>query len=597
MTLDSSPSGIAAAVKELEANYLRSEHITYLKFPNFKNIDPATIIEFTSPLTVLVGANGTNKSSVLKALRGCINQVSISSMWFSTEIDVIADRSQYIYGYYNAKYSRIVEVLQTRIYDRNNPDYWETSRPLSSLGMESVEMIQQSTGSKMTRWPKIRKGVVYIDFRSELSAFDRTFYRREFKKSKRFPTIQAFLRYRTDLIKKSIDTDKATYTWHNVNRLYSNRLLSETSLRNINDILGQKYTEIRVLDHSFFGERAFTFVIRDKNLNYSEAFAGSGEIAIISLIDRIESIKKNSLILLDEPEVSIHPGAQSKLLAYLIIKCKTQGHQIVVSSHSSHIIDSLPKECIRLFSKRSDENVYVREASSNEAFYYLGAQHEKLDVYVEDNLSQFIVRKIAADIDPSVLNRINVNTIPGGAKTIKSWFLADFAQTKRSAYFILDGDEAPPDGVNFRDPDYIPPSENHDLDDYIYSILGCNPRYAENSNDVNKIETRREFIKYIYDRLEFFPFITPEIFIIEYSEEKILKNLYNGLSGDRSDCAKIAIREYSLTVLGLPSANELNSSQILTIQMQLLNNIPRDNECFNSIKAILEKIISQSPLR
>ena len=39
-------------------------------FPNFKKIKPFTKVEFKFPLTVLVGANGGGKSSILHALWG-----------------------------------------------------------------------------------------------------------------------------------------------------------------------------------------------------------------------------------------------------------------------------------------------------------------------------------------------------------------------------------------------------------------------------------------------------------------------------------------------------------------------------------------------
>jgi predicted ATPase len=45
--------------------------ITHIRFPKFKTLAPGARIDFAYPITALVGPNGTNKSSILRALRAC----------------------------------------------------------------------------------------------------------------------------------------------------------------------------------------------------------------------------------------------------------------------------------------------------------------------------------------------------------------------------------------------------------------------------------------------------------------------------------------------------------------------------------------------
>ena len=40
-----------------------------------------------------------------------------------------------------------------------------------------------------------------------------------------------------------------------------------------------------------------------------------------------------SLILLDEPETSLHPGAQRSMLRFLLDQIKLKKHQIIISTH------------------------------------------------------------------------------------------------------------------------------------------------------------------------------------------------------------------------------------------------------------------------
>ncbi|MHC2086458.1 ATP-binding protein [Methylobacterium sp. CM6244] len=150
--------------------------IQHIRFPRFKNLAPDTRIDFTYPITALVGSNGTNKSSVLRALQGAPGANNLGNYWFSTSVDPIEETGDrpncFIYGYFHKTDERTVEVLKTRIRRENDPDYWEPSRPLVRYGMERRHI----EGQKRSRWENIRKEVVYVDFRQYLSAFDKTFY-------------------------------------------------------------------------------------------------------------------------------------------------------------------------------------------------------------------------------------------------------------------------------------------------------------------------------------------------------------------------------------------------------------------------------------
>lgn len=58
-------------IKQNYSNKKFRPYIDYIYFPYFKNLTSFTRIEFNFPITVLIGANGTNKSSILKALEAC----------------------------------------------------------------------------------------------------------------------------------------------------------------------------------------------------------------------------------------------------------------------------------------------------------------------------------------------------------------------------------------------------------------------------------------------------------------------------------------------------------------------------------------------
>ena len=165
------------ALKAMLAARKFDPYISHIRFPHYKNLAPDLKIDFDFPITALVGPNGTNKSSILRAIQGSPGNENLGVYWFSTSTDPIAEtgaRNAFIYGYHHAGAGKIVEVLKLRIKKDEDPDYWEPSRALSSYGMAKFDG-QSPDNKNKTRWDTIAKPVVYIDFRQTLSAFDRAF--------------------------------------------------------------------------------------------------------------------------------------------------------------------------------------------------------------------------------------------------------------------------------------------------------------------------------------------------------------------------------------------------------------------------------------
>ncbi|EGW5939090.1 ATP-binding protein, partial [Salmonella enterica] len=360
--------------------------IQHIRFPYFKNIEQNARIDFQFPITALVGQNGTNKSSVIKALFGCPNGKNITRYWFTTETDEFPDlqladgsslKPRYIYGYKNSD-GRLVEILQTRINaTKKTIDYWETSRPSVGDNMENVSEVSGANNNS-TRWPKIKKGLVFLDFRSEISAYDRCMYHSDFKLRKRkdgkFIKKQDYIRSKSKYIKKAFDEKLKTLRLWGAETIVKNVTLKPELVESVSYILGRNYKDIKFLEHRLWGTRGGTALLSTDKLHYTEAFAGSGEFAIVSLVLSIYAAKPNSLILLDEPEVSLHPGAQKRMMEILYSIVEQHKHQVVVSTHSPVIVNLLPKEAIKLFifDEETETAKIAQNISPDEAFVELG---------------------------------------------------------------------------------------------------------------------------------------------------------------------------------------------------------------------------------
>lgn len=95
-------------------------YIEYMVFPHYKNLEPNSRIELNFPMTILIGKNGSGKSSTLHAFYGAPKGYSTGEYWFSTNIDPIvetgdSERNRYFYGYKENSKSYIKEVRKARI--------------------------------------------------------------------------------------------------------------------------------------------------------------------------------------------------------------------------------------------------------------------------------------------------------------------------------------------------------------------------------------------------------------------------------------------------------------------------------------------------
>jgi predicted ATPase len=79
------------------------KYIEYIRFPFFKNFEKDLKVNFTFPVTFIVGQNGSGKSSLLHALYGAPEGKSVEEFWYTTDLDPINDlkdnRHCFIYSY------------------------------------------------------------------------------------------------------------------------------------------------------------------------------------------------------------------------------------------------------------------------------------------------------------------------------------------------------------------------------------------------------------------------------------------------------------------------------------------------------------------
>lgn len=579
-------------------------YILQIRFPFFKKLKAGTNIDLDFPFTALVGPNGSGKSSTLQALYGCPANYNVAHYWFSTAIDPIEESGneayRYIYKYKPRNYHQSVEIIQKRSRRENSPDYWETARPIAGDGMQPMPASfpsRQSDIRNATRWKKMRKNVVYIDFRAELSSFDKFFYFGVYTKSNSINSKQDFLRSRSKVLKKHIaqlETNNTAQTWH-CRSTYKVDNLSPTELEWVNKILGKNYISTKIIEHDLFNNKGYSIIFTKSGSSYSEAVAGSGEVSVVNCVIKVLRASANSLILLDEPEVSLHPGAQKALRELLFHSILQFGCQVVVSTHSEHFVQNLPNNAVKLFQydETSDSYSVINNCSPEQSFIRLGSeiQNSKRKIYVEDTLAKAAVIEAIKEIDSEILQSLEIIPYPGGADTIVNNLLVHFTASEsfnRDMVF-LDGDMRRCVRTNERTEfteelssgTFIPQvtledisqSEHDNIDDIIQQQIGISgstfnlPLNGGNANNsAQKLEFKLRMLNVFHEKFRFMSAYTPEELIWEIATGD---NLFN-ISAIKERFSEGSYKDKFRLLSEEENGGNTNSQDIFALQKRFL---------------------------
>lgn len=443
---------------------------------------------------------------------------STSKFWFSTDLDPIESNQEepqrYFYGHWHEQLNNVVETRKARLGKKT--DYWEPYRLSTQDGMK--KMIQgEFKGKSKDRWNPVKRKVIYINFRALFGSFDRYFYFDDGINMKhRNAMLSAAKR-----LKRLKDKKLKSFKLYNVERLFENRILKTQEIDAVSKILGRSYETAHLIRHSLYPKsrgRDLSVVFK-RNSEYSEAFAGSGEIAAVSAVVEVLAAEEYSLILLDEPETSLHPGAQRELLKFLLEQIKIKKHQIVLSTHSQEFLNELPQNAIKVFEDNGGgKSRILQDSSPSTALNRLGlVPKNKKCIIVEDNLAKHIILHAAGNLDKGDFERLEVRVAQGGAGSILKYMGPAFMVSGVDVFIFLDGDQKKEEALC--DPDQISPAKYSDIEKLMKDQIGVIPLYhipggSSGSQDEAKISATLEYFSWLRKRLAYLPKSNPEEIII-----------------------------------------------------------------------------------
>jgi len=233
----------------------------------------------------------------------------------------------------------------------------------------------------------------------------------------------------------------------------NNRPLNEESLRWLSHVLCKEYLDGRFTNTNIQTNKEVGLLKRDFG-EVSQFHQGSGEGTALGIFNTLQSIPEQSLLIIDEIEASLHPLAQRGLIEYLIHLCRTKKLQIILSTHSPFIVESLPLES-RIMIMQSDKKEIMYNMSTNFALSFIDSVlHPDLYIFVEDEEAENLLIEIIKQSERSddILRRVSLRA--AGSADIVDTLNRLSAESKlpyKSISFI-DGDKK----NEFSDCPYLP---------------------------------------------------------------------------------------------------------------------------------------------
>ena len=217
--------------------------------------------------------------------------------------------------------------------------------------------------------------------------------------------------------------------------------LTASQLDFAQQMLPFRYAEVLELSS---GSKNLLFAAQEGGAAYSELHMAAGERAILRLSQEIAQLE-GALVLIDEVEAGLHPWVQQLLMLQLQQLALRNDLQVIVTSHSPVVLDSVPPNG-RVFLDRDDSGkVTVRQAHRDvvqDALY--GRSKDALNLLCEDDAAEGILRGVFDVLLPR--QRIKPESVRIGRDTGADEFpthataFRKFGQIQNFV-FVLDGDK------------------------------------------------------------------------------------------------------------------------------------------------------------
>jgi predicted ATPase len=305
--------------------------ISNIKIKGLKSIDE---LELTlKNLNLFIGTNSSGKSTIIQSLLIASQNIDKSKSEFNGSLVSLGDFREVRNFVTNAK------SVSIGIEDSQGNHQWEF--------FEEEDSIEKNTGKDCDF--KFDDGLYYLSA-SRIGYMDT--YEKNIKKVYKFGIqgeycFSYFIKNKDKLLDEPILIDNVSKTLdYNVNYWFEHIINAKLVATDI-----QQTDRLKVQFSGSSGRE-----VRTKNI-------GSGLGYLISIIIMCLSIEAGDTLIIENPEIHLHPKAQSKLLEFLVFISKSN-RQLIIETHSDHIFNGIRVAIVN--GKLTNDDVSLNFLSLNE---------------------------------------------------------------------------------------------------------------------------------------------------------------------------------------------------------------------------------------
>ena len=347
-------------------------------------------VEFKYPITAIAGVNGSGKSTLL-ALVSCAFQNTSSFVPFGKNSNYYTYSDFFVFAPEEKGLVSQIEIKSTYLTGI-------TPKPPKVQGEDIRKKDSNGKWNKYSTRPE--RVVSFLGINRILPPSEDNKYRA----------------YRSYFKVKTLSND-----------------VKQELINSLTAIFGQGYSDITLKEY----KNCRLFYVTNIN-QYTGYNMGAGENAVLTLLYEILTAGDGALIVVDEIELGIHVSAQKKLIEVLKQLCKKKHCQIVCSTHSQYILDSLPLDGRVLIQSSWVRTIITQEISSEFALSALSGQKQpEMSVFVEDEVAQFFLQNVLCE---EIRKRIDVKIIGSADNSIPAQMEAHFREGSNNFCVIMDGD-------------------------------------------------------------------------------------------------------------------------------------------------------------
>ncbi|MBE7646771.1 AAA family ATPase [Tenacibaculum finnmarkense genomovar ulcerans] len=144
------------------------------------------------------------------------------------------------------------------------------------------------------------------------------------------------------------------------------------------------------------GNKVFIGVV-SQGLQYSAISMSAGEQKVFYILEKVLNAKNYSLLLIDELDLLLHDQAFKRLVTVIIEIAESKKLQLIFTTHRESIIQFENEINIRHIVNKGGKTLCFNESKPAAIDRLTGQQSKPIDIFVEDDLSESVVRKISTD--------------------------------------------------------------------------------------------------------------------------------------------------------------------------------------------------------